>query len=84
MQYAHKVKSHRPKGSMCINCHWATFDCSGRDFRHMQAIVKDQDGVVIVKCSEFKRREVEKDTGPKIYMPMITISREAFEKMYAN
>ena len=56
-QYAHKVKSHRPKGSMCMACKFAQFNCSGFDFKHMPIIGKDADGIVIVKCSEFSKPE---------------------------
>jgi|VirMetMinimDraft_7_1064189.scaffolds.fasta_scaffold26417_6 hypothetical protein len=55
MQYAHKVKSHRPKGSMCVACKWAAYNCSAFDFKRMPAIGKDQDGIVIVKCSQFTK-----------------------------
>lgn len=38
---------------MCVSCKWAKFNCSGFDFKHMPVIGKDQDGTVIVRCTEF-------------------------------
>ena len=55
MQYAHKMKSHRPKGSMCVECINKTQNCSDYDFTKMKSIGKDSDGIVIVKCSEYEK-----------------------------
>lgn len=84
MQYRHKIKSHRPKGSMCIACKMATMNCSGFDFVRMPAIGKDSDGIVIVKCSEFKRADVVAKTEYPIdlYMPYKKVSLEELREMY--
>ncbi len=58
MQYDHKRKMHRPKGGMCTQCVNAQLNCSGFDFKHMPAIGKDRDGTVIVRCTEYKKRDV--------------------------
>ena len=58
MQYEHKKKMHRPRGRMCLRCARAAYNCSALDFAHMPAIGKDSDGVVIVKCSEYKLLEI--------------------------
>lgn len=55
MQYAHKRKMHRPKGSMCTQCVHASRDCSGLDFKHMPAIGKDRDGTIIVRCVAYEK-----------------------------
>ncbi len=55
MQYAHKRKMHRPKGSMCTQCVHASRNCSEFDFKHMPAIGKDRDGTVIVRCTEYEK-----------------------------
>lgn len=55
MQYEHKRKMHRPKGSMCIQCVHASRNCSGFDFKHMPAIGKDRDGTVIVRCTAYEK-----------------------------
>lgn len=56
--------THRPSGSMCQVCwkrelskelDWA---CpSHSDFTHMSKIKTDKDGVIVVKCEEFKREK---------------------------
>ncbi len=55
MQYEHKRKMHRPRGSMCTNCVHRSRNCSGFDFKHMPAIGKDRDGTVIVRCTEYAK-----------------------------
>ena len=57
MQYEYKRKMHRPKGSMCVQCVHASRNCSGFDFKHMPAIGKDLDGTVIVRCTEYGKRD---------------------------
>lgn len=57
MQYTHKVKMHRPKGSMCTQCVHASRNCSGFDFKRMPAIGKDRDGTVIVRCTEYEKHD---------------------------
>ena len=57
MKYGHKRKMHRPIGSMCVVCVNAQRNCSGFDFKHMPAIGKDRDGTVIVRCTEYEKRE---------------------------
>jgi len=54
MQYAHKMKSHRPKGALCMICVHKLKDCSGMEFEKMPVIGKDQDGIVVVNCVEYK------------------------------
>ena len=60
MQYEHKKKMHRPKGSMCQRCAHATHDCSDLAFAKMPAIGKDRDGLVIVRCTEYKQIEIHR------------------------
>ena len=55
MQYRHKMKMHRPKGSMCIQCIRKSDNCSALDFKHMPVIGKDRDGTVIVRCTEYDK-----------------------------
>lgn len=44
-----------PKGGMCRGCKDKNKDCSAYDFSSMRKISKgDVDGVVIVKCEEYK------------------------------
>ena len=50
----YKMKSHRPKGRMCMSCINKFKDCSKLDFIHMPIIGKDHDGMAVVKCTEFK------------------------------
>lgn len=58
MQYNSKIKSHRPKGSMCASCKHRLENCSKLPFKKMQAIGKDNDGVVVIKCSEFNKEKI--------------------------
>ncbi len=49
-----------PKGSMCASCKRAAYNCSHLPFQSMpHLVVKHEDGerLVIVKCTEFERRE---------------------------
>ena len=50
---------YQPKGGMCRTCDWRDEDCSDLPFKDMPPISKgDSDGVVIVRCDNFKRGEV--------------------------
>lgn len=54
----HKELSYQPKGGMCAVCRYREIDCSGLEFNKMKPIFKeDRDGIVIVKCDRFTRRE---------------------------
>lgn len=43
--------TYQPKGSMCLNCHWAFADCSGKDFSSMKPLERNGE-VIIVKCKD--------------------------------
>lgn len=49
------METHQPKGGMCAVCVFKNHDCSRLNFKAMPSISrkKQQNGVVIVKCSEF-------------------------------
>ncbi len=49
-----------PKGSMCASCKRAAYNCSRLPFSTMpHLVVKHEEGerLVIVKCTEFERKE---------------------------
>lgn len=50
---------HQPKGGMCATCKNALNDCSNLDFKRMPTISRKpaRNGVVIVRCTEFKKAE---------------------------
>ena len=52
-----KELEHIPKGGMCATCVMKyKILCSKLDFKSMPKIGKgDQDGVIIVQCTEYKR-----------------------------
>lgn len=52
--------THRPKGGMCKTCIHYTRKCEHLPFDSMPVIGKDKDGVMVVKCDEYKRWEREK------------------------
>lgn len=50
--------THRPKGRMCLVCKGLdeNYTCPKlNDFKTMIPIDKDPDGVIVVKCTKFKR-----------------------------
>ena len=51
--------THQPKGDMCAACKKLHDDCSKLDFKRMPSISRKRrdDGVVIVKCTEFVKNE---------------------------
>ena len=56
--------THRPKGSMCMNCTSFRWNFTGAkpcpkpdEFPIMLPLSKDPDGVIVVKCSSFSRNE---------------------------
>ena len=50
--------THRPSGSMCQACMYCfTRNCSHLDFATMPTMKRDKDGVIVVKCAEFKKME---------------------------
>lgn len=52
--------THRPKGSMCIVCsNFDKKDCSQLDFTKMKQIGKDDDGVIVVRCTDFTKYKIE-------------------------
>lgn len=58
----------QPKGGMCRNCIYAIADCSKLDFKSMPRICKgDDDGVVIVRCAEYKHHsEIKAKITPRL------------------
>ncbi len=53
-----KNLEYHPKDGMCGTCQYNWKNCSDLDFASMTPISKgDRDGVVIVRCIEFKRIE---------------------------
>ena len=50
--------THRPSGIMCHACNRRDENCAVFDFTRMQKIKADKDGVVVVRCSEFKRQNI--------------------------
>lgn len=52
--------THRPSGIMCHACERRNQNCAMFDFAKMQKIKTDKDGIVVVRCSEFKRQEQNK------------------------
>lgn len=53
MQHVHKIKSHRPKGAMCMVCVHKLKDCSTLEFEKMPVIGKDHNSIIVVECVEF-------------------------------
>ncbi|MGJ8523353.1 hypothetical protein R84981_002050 [Carnimonas sp. R-84981] len=49
-----KINGYQPKGSMCLACARHRDDCSSLEFARMRPITKYPDGVIAVKCTEFK------------------------------
>jgi hypothetical protein len=49
--------SHQPKAGMCASCKHRDSDCSKLPFSTMPVIKKYMDGVIQVRCTEFKRLE---------------------------
>lgn len=47
-------KSYRPSGSICQVCARRDTDCSKLDFSTMARMRVDKDGVIVVKCDQFK------------------------------
>ncbi len=52
--------THRPKGSMCANCKGLNTQfkhtCPSKEqFKSMQQIGKDNDGMIVVRCKSFER-----------------------------
>lgn len=48
-------KEFIPKGSMCMVCTRLHEKCNHLDFKLMRPIEKHKDGVIEVKCVEFKK-----------------------------
>ena len=48
---------YQPKGGMCMACRKCWRDCSGLPFAEMP-VVYEGESIVIVRCTEFERREV--------------------------
>jgi len=46
-----------PKGGMCVGCTHFSRSCNHLDFRNMPPIERSPDGVVVVKCTEYVKRE---------------------------
>lgn len=46
-----------PKGFMCVSCTHVNRDCSHLPFDTYRPIIKHKDGVIEVKCEEFKRKD---------------------------
>lgn len=55
------IRSHQPKGSMCLSCVWARHNCESLNFESMKVIgTDDKTGAKIVKCTEHLSANVEK------------------------
>lgn len=46
---------YRPSGMMCLCCVNRDKDCSKLPFNTMYPIRKEQDGTIVVKCSEWRK-----------------------------
>lgn len=46
--------NYQPKGSMCVNCTYRDYDCSGLPFRDMPVLAASKSEVV-VRCRDFHR-----------------------------
>lgn len=55
------MKTHRPSGRMCSVCQDKYKDCSNLDFKIMPKIAQDKDGMIVVKCIQFKVKETKND-----------------------
>jgi hypothetical protein len=51
------VNSYQPKAGMCAACQHLESDCSKLPFSTMPVIKNYPDGVIQVRCTEFKRQE---------------------------
>lgn len=64
--------THQPKGSMCMACKLAHWDCRLLPFKQMPVIEVDkQTGVNIVRCTHFKKpiTETPQEAGGKAVTP---------------
>lgn len=48
--------THRPRGRMCAICVNKDRNCAHLDFKTMPKIDQDKDGMIVVKCIEFKKK----------------------------
>lgn len=51
------VIRYRPKGSMCAGCSHHAFLCTGLKFAAMPIIGKDEDGTLVVRCTDYEKRD---------------------------
>lgn len=51
---------YRPSGSMCMVCAKHPHDCGLLVFSQMPQMKRDPDGTIVVKCTEFRRKEQSK------------------------
>ena len=47
--------THRPSDSMCAACKFKARFCGDLPFHEMRKMKTDSDGMVVVKCDDFKR-----------------------------
>lgn len=48
--------THRPKGSMCMNCKTLNESCpKPGEFKNMKKIGQDRDGMIVVRCTNFSK-----------------------------
>jgi len=47
--------NYRPSGSMCAVCKFKARFCGDLPFHRMRKMKTDSDGVVVVKCNDFKK-----------------------------
>lgn len=52
-----KNPTHRPKGSMCMNCRFLReyAHCDDLSFTKMKPVGRDDDGVIVVICNAYER-----------------------------
>ena len=48
--------THRPSGSMCAACEFKARFCGDLPFHEMRKMKTDSDGMIVVKCDDFKRQ----------------------------
>lgn len=49
--------SHRPSGKMCCSCKHSEENCARLEFSGMRKMKQDEDGTVVVICSQFQHKE---------------------------
>lgn len=47
-----KVRTHQPKGLMCLNCARVHYPCADLPFEQMP-VISEHEGVKVVRCTHF-------------------------------